>query len=202
MTMKTNRITASAWLLVALAGVLVISGCSSCNGERFGLEGGSMDDSTALAAISRAETTGKLDGLEIEHYVGGGLPPPHYRSEQFRLFVDHGRDTIEFVTPDFTTQVKQGEAYPRHVYKLTASPSEVRSIAGLVRECGAFSSPAPVDEKRAHDSIRTELSAIVGGKEAKRVYSGAEPAALTKLRAVISPLIARLKAQGEHRLVP
>ena len=91
-----------------------------------------MVGGNTLEAITQAETTGKLNGLEIEHYVAGGLPPPHYRSEQFRLFVDHGRDTLWFATPDYTVRVKQGEQYPQHVYRLTASPNDVKMIARLV----------------------------------------------------------------------
>src|SRR4051794_23053923 len=32
--------------------------------------------------LARIEASGKLGGVEIEYYVGGGLPPPHYRSDQ------------------------------------------------------------------------------------------------------------------------
>jgi len=199
---KRDRVIAPACLVVALAVAVGTLGCPSSKGERLVLEGGKrMDSTAALAAITRAEASGKLDGLEIEHYVAGGLPPPYYRSEQFRLFVDHGRDTLAFVVHDVTAKVKQGEQFPRHVYKLPASPSDVKTIARLVRESGAFKGAPPAEGERPHDSMRTELVAILGGKEAKRVYAGAEPAELAKLREVIDPLIARLKAHGVHQVV-
>ncbi len=181
----------------ALSGAV---GCSSRSSERVEAEGGKKMDET-LAAITRAATTGKLDGMEIEHYIGGGLPPPHYRSEQFRLFVDHGRDTLAFVTHDQTATVKQGEQYPRHVYKLPATPSDVKTIASLVRDTGAFGAPAPAESARPRDSLRSELVVILGGKETKRVYPGAEPADLAKLQEAIRPFIERLKTHGEHQVV-
>lgn len=201
---RIERLLAGTVLALGLVGGAGgISGCSKQERDARTLKGGdAMDDKKALGLLAAAETSGKLDGIEIEHYVAGGLPPPHYRSEQFRLFVHEGRDTLRFVTPDFQAH-HEGTAYPNHTYDLPATPADVRTIARLVRESGAFAKAVPVDEPAgAPDRMRTELAVILHGKEAKRVYVGAEPPELTKLRAVIQPMIARLKAQGAHRVMP
>jgi hypothetical protein len=134
--------------------------------------------------------------------VSGGLPPPHYRSEQLRLLVRDGRDVFELATPNYAATPKQGEGFPSDVYRLPATPAEVKTIARLVRESNAFGSVAPPAEEQSADRMRTELLVTLHGKEAKRVYAGAAPPELAKLREVLTPLMARLRAQGEHRGSP
>jgi hypothetical protein len=201
MKRSTTRAAALAVLVTVAIGV---AGCSSRSEKPGEIGGKTMNDTAALAALKDAETSGKLNGLEIEHYVGGGLPPPHHRSEQFRLYVSDGRDTLAFVTPDFTARVKQGESYPNHAYELPATPADVRQIARLVRESGAFSSASTPQDGVVADGLRTELVLICDGKggkeEAKRVYSGAEPPELAKLLAEINAIVARIKAQGVHKV--
>jgi hypothetical protein len=156
-------------------------------------------DNAAHEALLTIEYTGALtNGVEIEFYVGGGLPPPYHRSEQFRLILHDGRTVFRFVTPDYTAAVKQGEPYPRHVYQILATPEEVMALAKLVRRSGAFTNPAPAAENLAADSLRTELIVVVKGKSYLRLYSGAEPAGLAALQKMVRQLIARLRDDGEH----
>jgi hypothetical protein len=198
---RVEQARAMTWIAAVLIAVTTgAAGCSSSTNDKTGQQGGKGMDNDALAALKRAEGSGKLDGFEIEHYVSGGLPPPHYRSDQFRLFTDHGRSTAEFVTPDYSAKVKQGEAYPRHVYKLPASPSDVQTFARLVREAGAFGPTPPAQGAKVADRVKTEIVVTLGDKEIKHVYPGAEPTELTKLREFVNPFIARLKAQGEHKI--
>ena len=49
-----------------------------------------------LTKLAEIERSGRLTGLEIEFWSGGGLPPPYYRSEQLRLTTRGGRDIMEF----------------------------------------------------------------------------------------------------------
>ena len=185
----------------ALGGGLVSTGCGAWRDKVAQKEGKTMDAQAALAALKKAEATGKLDGLEIEHYIGGGMPPPYYRSEQFRLYGDAGRDTLAFVTPDYTANVGQGEAYPRSAYRIASTPAEVTTIARLVRESGAFDMAPPSDAGPA-DAFRTEVVVMLGGKEVKRVYPGAAPPELAKLREAINKVIEHIKANGVHRIDP
>jgi hypothetical protein len=184
-------------IAAALGGAAL--GCSPKSEAQTQSGGKAMDDETAVALLKAAEESGKLpEGMEIEHYVGGGLPPPHLRSDQLRLMVREGHLVFRFVTPDFKAEVKQNESYPRKVYERAATPDEVRKIARLVRESGAFGNPPPASGPPVRDRLRTELVILRGGQEAKRVYPGAEPPELTKLRAEIGPLVADLKAHGKH----
>ena len=159
-----------------------------------------MDTQWAEEALRATEKSGRLDGLEIEHYVGGGLPPPHYRSDQLRLLAKDGRDTFEFATPHYEEKVPEGGTYPLDIYTLPATPEEVKTFARLVRESGAFAAPAPDAGPGHADALKTELIVNVRGREAKRVYAGGEPAELARLREVVDPLIARLQKIGAHRV--
>jgi hypothetical protein len=198
-TMKRSQAALGlAAVLVALWG----AGCSSCaKGRQEGVK--TMDNEWAEAALKTAETTGKLDGLEIEHYVGGGLPPPYYRSEQLRLLVQEGRDVLRFVTPNYDPALRKGNTYPRDTYVLPATPDDVKLVARLLRETGALRAPVPsATEPKVADALRTEWVISAHGKETKRVYPRGEPPELAKLTAVVETLIARVKAQGTHRVEP
>jgi len=160
-------------------------------------------DQWVETALRAAEKTGKLDGLEIEYYVSGGLPPPHYVSEQFRLLVRDGHDVLEFATPNYDPKLPQGASYPKDIYTLPATPEDAKTIARLVLASGAFresasdaGAPAPAD------ALRTELEVTGGGKTAKCVYLGREPAELPKLREAVEALIERVKAHGQHEVKP
>lgn len=156
-------------------------------------------DPAVSAALARMEATGKLEGVEFEHYVGGGLPPPYYHSDQFRLLSRDGRDTIEFATANYSSKPAKDTPYPRDVYQLPAQPDDVKTLARSLRAGHAFDASVPIVE--IADSVRIELVLTVAGKQHKAVYQGL-PSALEPLDALVDALVARAKAQGKHELKP
>ena len=60
---------------------------------------GSRSGPPPLADLDRLARLGRLDGVTLEYWVGGGLPPPYYRSDQSRLLTSGGRDLLEFARP-------------------------------------------------------------------------------------------------------
>lgn len=156
-------------------------------------------DPTVSTALARMEATGKLEGTEFEHYIGGGLPPPYYRSEQLRFLSQDGHDTIQFAAPNYSSKPAKDTPYPRDVYQLPAQPDDVTTLAHILRVGRAFDASAPV--VKIPDSVRTELVLTAAGKPHKAVYQGL-PTALDPLDAFVDALIARVKAQGKHELKP
>ncbi len=151
-------------------------------------------------ALGEAEATGRLNGVVIEHFVGGGLPPPRLRSDQLRLMTRDGRDVLVFDKPDFKKRpTKAGQPYPNDEYTLAASPADVQLVARLVRE--AFRAPAPeppdADEQ---DALHTEIIVSAHGRQATRAYRGGAPSELASLTAAARTLIERAKTQGVHEV--
>lgn len=156
-------------------------------------------DPAVTAALTRMEATGKLEGVEFEHYVGGGLPPPYYVSDQFRLLTRDGRDTIQFAAPNYKSKPDKDEAYPSDVYTLPAQPDDVKTLARILREGRAFEGATMASAPA--DGVRTELLLTVAGKQHKATYWGFPPT-LTPLGDVVKSLIARVKSHGKHELRP
>lgn len=156
-------------------------------------------DPVVSAALTRMEAIGKLEGVEFEHYVGGGLPPPYYVSDQLRLLARDGRDTIQFAAPNYKSKPVKDEAYPRDVYTLPAQPDDVKTIAKILREGRTFETSTMASAPA--DGVRTELLLTVAGKQHKATYSGFAPT-LAPLSDAVKVLIARVKSQGKHELKP
>jgi hypothetical protein len=197
---RIGRTSSALSLIVALAIPGSAVACSSCSASV--QEGEKSMDTWVETALRASEKTGKLDGLEIEYYVGGGLPPPHYVSDQFRMLVRDGRDVLEVATPNYAANPPRGASYPRDVYTLAATPEDVRTVARLILEAGAFHTVPPDGGTAPADALRTELEVSLAGKAAKRVYRGREPAELPKLRPAIEALFAAVRARGQHQVKP
>jgi hypothetical protein len=184
--------------------IVLALGCSRTS-ERHGpdvTDGGAKMvemDPEVTAALTRMEATGRLEGVEFEHYVGGGLPPPHYRSDQFRLLTRDGHDVVQFAAPNYSAKPDKDASYPLDKYWLPAQPEDVKKIARILREGRAFDSSAP--RTTVADAVRTELVFTIVGKDHKATYWGLPPA-LTALDALVDTLIARVKSQGQHKLEP
>ena len=97
----------------------------------------------ARELLEASARTGKLEGIEIEYYVGGGLPPPLYRSDQLRLLVSDGRSTLRFARPVYD---RRYDPYPLEIFQMAATPDDVQLIAGLLLKSRIFSS-APSTER-------------------------------------------------------
>jgi hypothetical protein len=193
------------WLAAGIVLLGATIGCSRREEVSTGqknTDGGTVmvEVNTAVsAALTRMEATGKLDGVKFEHFVGGGLPPPYYRADQFLLVERNGHDMLEFAAPNYKAKVGKDQPYPNDDYQLAARPEDVKAIAHALREGHAFDAAATV--AKSPDAVRVELAITVAGKEHKVVYRTLPPA-LTPLDDLVKAQIARVKAQGQHKLEP
>src|SRR4051812_44593663 len=108
------------------------------------------DDEFLMGRLGESESSGALDGLEIEYWTGGGLPPPRYVSHQFRLLQKNEGDTLRFARPRFDA------AFQPHLIdarELPASPDDVRTLARLVRESGIFDGRFPEEQEPATSHV-------------------------------------------------
>lgn len=172
------------WLLIAMA----------CNASQSGVK------PPPLAEFARVAEHGRLDGVTIEYWVGGGPPPPLYRSDQFRLLTVENRDTIEFARPYRDPKAEREGLIEK--FQLPAQPSEVRGIAKLILATGAFERqfPEEKDPGRA-DALATEVIVTTGGREFKRRYFTGSPKPLEPLRAEVERLVQRLTATGTRQIL-
>jgi hypothetical protein len=183
----------SALLLVAAA-----CGGSSADPER-PVEGASGEKPAPLPDLERMSVRGRLEGLTIEYWVGGGLPPPHHRSDQLLLLDAEGRDTIQLSRPFLDPASKREGLTER--FRLAAEPAEVRKVAQLILDTGVFDRrlPEEKDPGRA-DAVSTEVIVKTGGREFKRRYFSASPGSLEPLRAEVERLAQRLAEGGKREL--
>ncbi len=152
-----------------------------------------------LAEIARLAEQGKLDGVTIEYWVGGGLPPPLYRSDQFRLRTEENRDILELARP-FHDPATRLEGLVEK-FQLAAQPADVRRMAKLILDTGVFDRHFPEEKEAGRaDALTTEVIVRLGGREFKRRYFTGSPKPLAPLRTEIQRLIQRLEATGARRV--
>ena len=150
-----------------------------------------------LEELARLAREGKLNGATIEYWVGGGLPPPHYRSDQFRLFEGSGGDMLHVARPYNDPVAKRQGLVER--FRLEALPDEVRLIARLVIDSGIFD-PRFAEEKDPGiaDALKTEVNLTVAGREYKRQFFSATPKPVEALRVEVERLKERIAMGGRR----
>lgn len=159
----------------------------------------SQDEKALLDRLEAVERTGRSDDLEVEHWIGGGAPPPYSRSDQLRLLAGPGHPSMELNIQTFDPQ---DPAVRMVQYRAPLGAHELRAVAKLVRETAVFSSRFPEEEKPAvADILRTEvtLSSDKGAKFARRTYHRAAPPALAPLVERMQQITERLKREGTKR---
>lgn len=153
-----------------------------------------------LAVLSQWETTGTLGGAEMEYWTGGGQPPPYYRSDQFRLHTVDGIEILEFAKVKYDSRYEPSNLLEK--FRLPAQPSDVKTIARLLRDTGVFTSRYPEEDNPGiADVLSTEVIVTAGGCEYKKVYYRVVPSQLAPLRAEVERVIQRLKASGSRELL-
>lgn len=158
-----------------------------------------MGSSTADDVLARLERTGKLNGAEIEYYVGGGLPPPATRNDQLRLFTREGREVVEFARSNFKRT--EFNPYALDIYQLPAEPADVRTIARLIRATNAFTTHFPEETvSGSADMLHTDVVVTDDGDTATRTYYGHVPQVFAPLEKEVEAMIERLKAKGKYGL--
>ena len=159
-----------------------------------------MQDSTGgfLARLERSAQTGRLDGLEIEYWVGGGLPPPYYRSDQFRVLTVQGRDTLEFARPLWDDAFKPPQLVEK--FQRPATTADVRRVARLILDAGVFTEQHE-EKPRVGDGLSTEVILTAGGTKKQSVYRGNVPPKLRALEADVERLRLTLEREGARSVL-
>jgi hypothetical protein len=150
-----------------------------------------------LAKLKQSEATGRLDGLEVEYWTGGGQPPPFYRSEQFRLMTVEGKDIAQCATVAYAPAFQPNDLMIK--IQAPVQAADVKNVARLLRESKIFAETPPA-EKPPKDAISTEVILKVGQRSDKRVFYRQLPQTLAPLKAEVERLVTAVKAQAKHTL--
>jgi hypothetical protein len=179
----------SVAVLVAVAGSLaaLLASAETATPAAQGARGG------FLARLERSAQTGRLDGLEIEYWQGGGLPPPYYRSDQFRVLTVEGRDTLELARPLWDKAFEPPQL--TETFQRPATPADVRHIARLILDAGVFRERHE-EKSRIGDGFSTEIIVTAGKTRLKNVYQQSVPPKLRALEAEVERLRLALERDG------
>lgn len=152
-----------------------------------------------IATLEERARTGQLGGIEIEYWVGGGLPPPYYRSEQLRLLTVDGQDTLELAILRFDERYDPPSLVEK--WQLPARPADVREVVRLLLATQVFRARYPEeDDLGVADILSTEIIVTVPPGEHKRRYFRRVPPALEPLRAAVEAFQERLQREGKRGL--
>ena len=156
-------------------------------------------DDLILEQIAGSERTGTLDGLEIEFWKGGGLPPPDYKSDQLRLMTTGGRDVIEFASLKWDSRFDPPQVHEKWV--VAANSVEIRKLAHLLQSTHVFTKQYPEEQNPGiADIFSYEVLVTAKGREEKRTYYQNLPEELRPLQANFESLIELAKTQGSRGL--
>ena len=152
-----------------------------------------------MTELARLVREGKLSGAIIEYWVGGGIPPPYYRSDQFRLLTRNTGDTLLVARP-YRDPVARREGLVEQ-YQIPALPADVQRVAKLILDSGIFD-PRFAGEKDPGmaDAPTTEVIVTIAGQEYKRRFFSASPQPLEPLRLEVENLAGRVVAGGEREV--
>jgi hypothetical protein len=152
-----------------------------------------------LAKLAEIEHSGRLAGLEMEFWSGGGLPPPYYRSEQLRLTTRGGRDIVEFAKLKWDNSFDPPQLQEK--WFLLLRPDQTSTVARLLLSSHVFTQTYPEEQNpNAGDILSYEIVLTANGAEVKRRYFRKEPDALGPLRAAVNGLIDLTRTQGRYGL--
>ena len=150
-----------------------------------------------LERLQAAERTGRLDGLEIEFWKGGGLPPPYYQSDQLRLMTVGIREVIEFATLKWDQNFDPPNLHEKWTLALQAA--QTSEVTRLLLATQVFTAHYPEEEKPGiADIFSYEILLTADGTQVKRTYYRQLPNQSASLQAATAGLIDLLKAQGRH----
>lgn len=159
-----------------------------------------------IVALNERHRAGRLDGCELEYWHGGGMPPPYYKSVQFRLLELDGQDTLELDIMKFDRRLTPEDYIEK--YQLPARPEDIRAVLLPLIESRAFESQFPEEEGEAPDRMSTEVIVWLRRQptpdgshadlEFLKRYRAGLPAALEPLRAEVERLTRLVQAEGKR----
>ena len=160
-------------------------------------EAARMNETTTYLAerLAAVAATGRLDGLTLEYWKGGGLPPPLYRSEQLRVMMAGGREVVEFANMFFDKNYKPDTLHEK--WTVAATPEELRALARAMLDVHVLDGDfAESVNPGVADAFSYEIIVTANGREDKRVFYKSLPSSLVNLGRLFDAMIARAKAQS------
>lgn len=198
---RVNHMNRAGTIVLLPGAVLVglsLAYCQPARSER----GRAMTKSTAeliLERLANSERTGRLDGLEIEFWKGGGLPPPNYKSDQLRLMTAGGREVIEFASLRWDSRFDPPSVQDKWI--LAVDPADVSEVARLLQSTQVFTGKYAEEVKPGiADIFSYEILVTADGRQEKRTYYRKLPEQLAPLQTAFDKLIELAKAQGRKAL--
>lgn len=150
-----------------------------------------------IPKMKSAAKDGRLDGMQIEYWVGGGQPPPYYRSEQFRLLSQGEEVQMEFAVLRFHPKLIPNEVTEK--YTLRGIAEDVRGIARMLLDLRVFEIHFPEENDPSIGGVISHEIAVAAGKvEMKRTYYRTMPLDLTPLEKLLQKMIAKTREKGLH----
>ncbi len=149
--------------------------------------------------LVRVEKTGVLDGLSLELWRGGGLPPPYYRSDQLRFLSVGGRDVVEFASLKFDSRYDPPGVQDK--WTIPAATADIKEAARLLLALRVLETQFPEERQPGvADVISYEIVASAEGVEVQRRYYRKLPDTLAPIQTFIDRMTASAKASGPPAL--
>lgn len=149
--------------------------------------------------LARAAKAGTLDGLTIEMWRGGGLPPPYYKSDQLRFLSVGGSDAIEFASLRFDSHYEPSSVQDK--WTIPAAAADIREAAHLLLSLRVFEAQFPEERQTGvPDAISYEIIASAEAVEVQRRYYGKLPEPFGPIQIFIDRLTASAKSSGPPAL--
>jgi hypothetical protein len=150
---------------------------------------------SSIGILNEIERSGSVGANQLEYYVGGGQPPPYYRSDQFRAYRLGSQEILELSQVVWDQRYTPSELH--RIYRLPAQPGEIREIVRLIIDARVFENVYPEETDRGvADVLRHEILVVAPGLTHQRTYYQTVPTALVPLRDRIQQHIARLTREG------
>lgn len=160
--------------------------------------------------LRRCVATGRLEGLELEHWLGDGPPPPLRRYHHLRLVPgrDDGSvgqtddreaapDTIEFTHP----RPEPGTLpSPLLRHRVEARPADISAFAQALLDARAFD-PTGGSAPRSPDALTLRIGAAEGGRRALATHHDPLPGRLSAVGRAAAELIERAVDEGTTDVV-
>jgi len=189
---------------LAIPGLLALVGCAIA-AHTTEMQSQNHADGVAMAKtttefmrekLEGIQRTGRLAGLEIEYWKGGGLPPPHYVSEQLRLMSVDGQQSIVFSTVKFDSKFDPPDLHEK--WTLNLSASDARAVANNLLTSHLLSKTYNEEkDPGVADAFSYEIL-LTAEQQEKRTYYLHVPSELRALQAVFDRLAGIARASGRH----
>ncbi len=152
-------------------------------------------EEVVITKLKQVADNGQIDDLRFEYWVGGGQPPPYYRSEQLRLFAVSGVVQFEFAILRFDSKLPPDGATEK--WTMQSDVATFRAISSFLIDRHVFETRYPEEtDPGIGGGISHEIIASVGTANIKRTYYRVVPSALAPLTAMLRDRIELTRKTG------